>query len=151
MTQEATITVTVTYVQTYSESMFGDTLVHTSVTYKGTATDSGVAGFTQDQKNKMALTAERIVQVGTETGRTPNQIRLFLAKASRRESHLGIGARQDPGNNNKPEMDPMINPLQLDGTANRCCTASATDWYYNIKEGMNYFDNVMQHVFPTPV
>jgi hypothetical protein len=63
---------------------------------------------------------------------------LSLALAQR-EGHLGIGARQDPGQNSKPEMDPRVNPLQLTGSANGGTYASATDLKGNILASLNFF------------
>jgi RHS repeat-associated protein len=78
------------------------------------ATNTGSANFSDADLSIMEDVSRDLVYVALERGIDP---RLVLAMAQR-ESHLGVGARRDPGNNDKPEMDPRVNPLQLDGNAN---------------------------------
>ncbi|MER3478869.1 MAG: hypothetical protein C4287_23400 [Leptolyngbya sp. ERB_1_2] len=92
--------------------------------------------FSDADLDKMAKVARDFVYVAHKTGRNPA---LFLAIAQR-ETHLGIGAIGDPRNVRKGEMKVNINPLQLDGDANKKYWASSSDRLYNIEMSMRLFE-----------
>jgi RHS repeat-associated protein len=103
---------------------------------EATAKNTGSTKFSNEDLDTMKNVAKDIVQVSIDKGTDPT---LILAMAQR-ESHLGVGARKDSKkNNNKPEMAPKINPLQLDGDANKKYYASSSDRQYNIGKSIDLF------------
>ncbi|MER3632863.1 MAG: hypothetical protein C4325_12535 [Blastocatellia bacterium] len=148
-TQEATITVTVIETrQIETGGIFGNRVVYRNREYSTQVSDTGVGRFTPAQKDTLGKTAQLIVQVGIETGRSIQTIKIFLAMASRKESHLGIGARRDTSaaRNRDPAMDPEINPGQIDARSG--VRPSANDGWYNVNATYDHLENVMQRNFP---
>lgn len=132
---QATITVTSQVTRTIDRTTQRQIGPDSNPVVSANSLNTGRALFSQADLQTMANVASDIVYVGLKTGRDPQ---LFLAMAQR-ETHLGIGSIGDPRNKGKPEMVTYVNPLQLDGDANKKYWASPTDRQYNIEYSMKLF------------